>query len=91
TLFVPPEMPGVRTDSFIYSGYRISPYYDSMIAKMIVHADNRQNCIEKAKQAFRDLILEGVKTTIPFHLKMLDNIDFVTSQFDINFVDKLYA
>ncbi|MDR1611238.1 MAG: acetyl-CoA carboxylase biotin carboxylase subunit [Planctomycetota bacterium] len=91
SLFVPPELAGVRTDSFIYSGYRIPPYYDSLIAKLIVHADNRHNCIELAKQAFRDLILEGVKTTVPFHLKMLDTIDFATSQFDINYVDKLYG
>lgn len=90
-LFVQPESPGVRTDSFIYSGYRVSPYYDSMIAKLIVHAENRQSCIEKAKMALREFMLEGVKTTIPFHLAMLENIAFVNAEFDINFVDKLYS
>ncbi len=90
-IFVPPEAEGVRTDSFIYSGYRITPYYDSMIAKLIVHGENRQDCIEKAKQALRDTILEGISTTIPFHLNMLENVQFVKSEFDINFVDKLYS
>ncbi|MCD8351709.1 MAG: acetyl-CoA carboxylase biotin carboxylase subunit [Planctomycetaceae bacterium] len=90
-LFITPEAPGVRTDSFIYSGYRITPYYDSMVAKLIVHAENRAQCIEKSKMALRELILEGVKTTIPFHLAMLENIAFVNSDFDINFVDKLFA
>ena len=90
-LFVQPEASGVRTDSFIYSGYRVTPYYDSMIAKLIVHAENRQACIEKSKNMLREFILEGVKTTIPFHLAMLENIAFVNSDFDINFVDKLYS
>lgn len=90
-IFVPPEAEGVRTDSFIYSGYRITPYYDSMIAKLIVHGENRQDCIQKAKQALRDTILEGINTTIPFHLNMLENVQFVKSEFDINFVDKLYS
>ncbi|MCD8139428.1 MAG: acetyl-CoA carboxylase biotin carboxylase subunit [Planctomycetaceae bacterium] len=91
SLFITPETPGVRADSFIYSGYRITPYYDSMVAKLIVHADSRAQCIEKSKMALRDFILEGVKTTIPFHLAMLENIAFVNSDFDINFVDKLFA
>ncbi|MCL2001181.1 MAG: acetyl-CoA carboxylase biotin carboxylase subunit [Planctomycetes bacterium] len=90
TLFVQPEGPGVRTDSFIYSGYRISPYYDSMIAKLIIHAENRSACIEKAKIALREFILEGIKSTIPFHLVMLENNAFVNADFDIHFVDKLY-
>jgi acetyl-CoA carboxylase biotin carboxylase subunit len=91
SLFITPEAPGVRTDSFIYSGYRVTPYYDSMLAKLIVHAENRAQCIEKSKMALKDFILEGVKTTIPFHLAMLENIAFVNSDFDINFVDKLFA
>ena len=90
-LFVPAELPGVRTDSFVYSGYRITPYYDSMIAKIIVLADDRESCIARSKQALKDTILEGVKTTIPFHLMMLENNAFVNSEFDINFVDKLYS
>ncbi len=91
TLFVQPEIDGTRTDSFVYSGYRVTPYYDSMIAKLIVHAPSRAECIEKSKMALKDFMLEGVKTTIPFHQMMLENIAFVNSDFDINFVDKLYS
>jgi len=91
SLFVAPEDQGVRTDSFIYSGYNVTPYYDSMIAKLIVHAENRAACIEKSKRALREFLLEGVKTTIPFHMAMLENSAFVNADFDINFVDKLYS
>jgi acetyl-CoA carboxylase biotin carboxylase subunit len=91
SMFIQPEGSGARTDSFIYSGYRVTPYYDSMIAKLIVHAETRGECIDKAKSALREFIIEGVKTTIPFHLAMLENIAFVNADYDINFVDKLYS
>ncbi|MDR1518858.1 MAG: acetyl-CoA carboxylase biotin carboxylase subunit [Planctomycetota bacterium] len=90
TLFVPPEGEGIRTDSFMYSGYRVTPYYDSLLAKLIVRADNRAACIEKSRNALREFFLEGVKTTIPFHILILENNAFVQSDFDINFVDRLY-
>ncbi|MDR1534246.1 MAG: acetyl-CoA carboxylase biotin carboxylase subunit [Planctomycetota bacterium] len=91
TLFVPPEGAGIRTDSFMYSGYRVTPYYDSLLAKLIVHAGSRADCLEKSRSALREFILEGVKTTIPFHLSMLENNAFVQSEFDIDFVDRLYG
>ncbi|MDR3077631.1 MAG: acetyl-CoA carboxylase biotin carboxylase subunit [Planctomycetota bacterium] len=91
SLFVPPEGPGIRTDSFIYSGYRVTPHYDSLVAKLIIQAGSRTECLEKSRRALREFILEGIKTTIPFHLAMLDNNAFVKSEFDINFVDKQYA
>jgi acetyl-CoA carboxylase biotin carboxylase subunit len=91
SLFIPPELEGVRTDSFVYSGYSITPHYDSMIAKLIVRSENRAETIKLAKHAFRDIILEGLPTTIPFHTKMLENGAFLKSDYDINFVDKLYS
>jgi acetyl-CoA carboxylase biotin carboxylase subunit len=90
-LFVPPEGPGIRTDSFVYSGYRVTPHYDSLLAKLIVHAGNRDECLEKSRSALREFILEGIRTTIPFHLSMLENNAFVHSEYDINFVDRLYG
>ncbi len=81
----------MRTDSFIYSGYTVTPHYDSMVAKLIIHAEDRLKCIEKAKKTLREFIFEGVKTTIPFHLKMLESTAFVSGDFDINFVDRLYS
>ncbi|MDR2392330.1 MAG: acetyl-CoA carboxylase biotin carboxylase subunit [Planctomycetota bacterium] len=91
SLFVPPEGPGVRTDSFVYSGYRVTPHYDSLLAKLIVHAGNRAECLEKSRHALKEFILEGIRTTIPFHLSMLKNNAFVHSDYDINFVDRLYG
>jgi acetyl-CoA carboxylase biotin carboxylase subunit len=88
SLFVPPEADGVRTDSFIYSGYRVPPNYDSMIAKLIVHAPTREQAIEKGKRALKDLLLEGVRTTIPFHRKLLEHHRFVRADYDINFVEQ---
>lgn len=91
SLFVPPEGPGLRTDSFIYSGYRVTPYYDSMIGKLIVHAPDRAQCIQKSKAALQDFILEGPPSTIAFHKAMLDNKAFVNAEYDINYVDRLIS
>jgi acetyl-CoA carboxylase biotin carboxylase subunit len=74
----------------MYSGYQVTPYYDSLLAKLIVQAGDRTACIEKSRNALREFFLEGVKTTIPFHISMLENNAFVQTNFDINFVDRLY-
>ena len=87
-LFVAPELAGVRTDTFVYSGYRIPPYYDSLIAKIIVHAPARPEAIALAKRALKDCLLEGVKTTLPFHRQMLENADFARGDYDINFIER---
>lgn len=89
-LFIPPTGEGIRVDTMVYSGYRIPPYYDSMIAKLIVHGKDRREAIERAKVALSEFLLEGVKTTIPFHRELLGNIDFVNSKYDINFVANRY-
>jgi acetyl-CoA carboxylase biotin carboxylase subunit len=67
---------GVRIDSHVYAGYTIPPYYDSMIAKVITIAQTREEAIAKMKRALSEFIIEGVKTTIPFHLKLLENEEF---------------
>jgi len=85
-LYVPPAHPGVRVDSFVYSGYRIPPNYDSMIAKLIVHGRDRADAIDRANRALGEMLVEGVKTTIPFHRKLLGHVAFVNNQYDINFV-----
>ncbi|MCX7934309.1 MAG: acetyl-CoA carboxylase biotin carboxylase subunit, partial [Planctomycetota bacterium] len=87
-LFVTPEAPHLRVDSALYSGYRIPPYYDSLIAKLIVHGANRAEAIERAKEALANIIVDGVHTTIPFHRKLLTQIQFVQNDYDINFVDQ---
>jgi acetyl-CoA carboxylase biotin carboxylase subunit len=67
---------GVRIDTHVYAGYTIPPYYDSMIAKVITIAQTREEAIAKMKRALSEFVIEGVKTTIPFHLKLLDNEEF---------------
>ncbi|WP_104689439.1 acetyl-CoA carboxylase biotin carboxylase subunit [Helicobacter felis] len=67
---------GVRLDTHVYAGYSVPTFYDSMIGKLIVHAPNRDQAILKMKRALKEFKVEGIKTTIPFHLSMLDNPDF---------------
>lgn len=78
---------GVRVDSHIYQSYMIPPYYDSLIAKLIVWDKNRNLAIKRAKRALEEFVIEGVKTTIPFHLKVLDDNNFISSNFDTSFLD----
>ena len=75
TLYAPPGGLGVRVDSAVYSGYTIPPTYDSMIAKLIVHAQSRPACIMRAERALDEFVIEGVKTTIPLQKKLLENTD----------------
>ena len=67
---------GVRVDTHVYSGYAIPPNYDSMIAKLIVTAQTREEAIAKMKRALEEFYIEGVKTTIPFHRQLLENEDY---------------
>ena len=76
TVFHPPGGHGVRLDTHAYSGYRIPPFYDSMIAKLIVTAPTREDAIKKMKRALEEFIIEGVKTTIPYHIQLLDDPNF---------------
>jgi len=68
-----PGGPGIRVDSHVYAGYRIPPYYDSLIAKIIAWAPSRAEAIARMERALRETVIEGVATTIPFHLRVLDN------------------
>ncbi len=68
-----PGGPGIRVDSHVYSGYRIPPNYDSLVAKIIAWAPTREQAIARMKRALTETVLEGIKTTIPFHLRVLDN------------------
>ncbi|PCN42656.1 acetyl-CoA carboxylase biotin carboxylase subunit [Brevibacillus laterosporus] len=78
---------GVRIDSAVYPGYPIPPYYDSMIAKVIVWGKTREEAIERMKRALQELMIEGVHTTIPFHLKLLEHDVFISGQFDTKFLE----
>ncbi len=80
---------GIRNDSHVYSGYVIPPYYDSLLGKLIVWGVDRNHAIARAKRAFEEFLVEGIKTTIPFHREVLENEDFITSNYDTSFIDKM--
>ena len=79
---------GVRVETHAYAGYRIPPYYDSMIAKLIVHAPTREEAIERMLRALDEFIVEGVKTTIPLHKKIMQSQLFRSGHFDTSFLEK---
>ncbi|MFK7953800.1 MAG: acetyl-CoA carboxylase biotin carboxylase subunit [Ekhidna sp.] len=78
---------GVRIDSHVYSGYTIPPYYDSMIGKLIVSAQTREEALIKMKRALEETVIEGIKTTIPFHLKMMEDEAFKSGNFTTKYLD----
>lgn len=87
-MYLPPGGLGVRIDSAMYSGYSIPPYYDSMVAKLITYADTREEAVAKMKRALGEFVIEGVFTTIPFHLKLMDHEVFKSGDFNTKFLEK---
>ncbi|ASS91863.1 MULTISPECIES: acetyl-CoA carboxylase biotin carboxylase subunit [Aeribacillus] len=86
-MYLPPGGPGVRIDSACYPGYSIPPYYDSMVAKLITHGATREEAIAKMKRALSEFVIEGVHTTIPFHLKLMDHEKFISGEFNTRFLE----
>lgn len=78
---------GVRVDSHIYAGYEIPPFYDSMIAKLIVTAQTREETLVRMKRALQEFVIEGIKTTIPFHIKLMDDKEFRAGNFTTAFLN----
>jgi len=91
TAFNLPGGPGVRVDTFVYSGYRVSPFYDSLIAKVIVHARTRDLAIARMKRALEAMVIEGIKTTIPLHLKIMDDPRFRAGDISTDFMEYFLA
>jgi acetyl-CoA carboxylase biotin carboxylase subunit len=90
TSFYQPGGPGTRVDTHIYASYEIPPYYDSLIAKLIVYGKDRDESIRRLKRALDEFVVEGVKTTIPFHKYVINTSEFLTGQFDTHFIEKIY-
>ncbi|CAH1210263.1 Biotin carboxylase [Paenibacillus plantiphilus] len=86
--YLPPGGLGVRVDSGAYPGYTISPHYDSMIAKLIVWGATREDAISRMKRALAEFAIDGIRTTIPFHMKLLNHPKFVDGDFDIKFLEE---
>src|SRR6266496_1198670 len=88
TTFNLPGGPGVRVDTYVYPGYRVPPFYDSMIAKVIVHARTRELAIARMRRALEAMVVEGIKTTIPLHLKIMDDPDFQAGNLSTRFLEE---
>ena len=87
TAFHAPGGHGVRIDTHVYAGYTIPSHYDSMIAKLIVTGRNRQQAIERMKRALDEFIIEGIKTTIPFHRQLMDHTDYIAGNYTTKFME----
>jgi acetyl-CoA carboxylase biotin carboxylase subunit len=83
-----PSGAGVRVDTAIYDGYFVPPYYDSLIAKVVVHSRSRGRAIARMRRALESMVVEGIKTTIPLHLKILNDPDFIAGNFSTRFMDR---
>jgi acetyl-CoA carboxylase biotin carboxylase subunit len=79
---------GVRVDSGLFAGASVPPFYDSMIAKLIVHGRNRNECLMRLKRALSEYVVEGVTTTIPLHEKLVNASDFVDGNYDIRWLEQ---
>jgi acetyl-CoA carboxylase biotin carboxylase subunit len=86
-----PGGPGVRVDTHIYTGYVVPPYYDSLIAKLLVSGRDREEAIIRSRRALSMLKVEGIKTSVPLHLRILDSEEFVTGRIDTHFMERFLA
>jgi len=82
---------GIRVDSGVYSGYRIPPYYDSLIGKLIVHGRNRVECMMRLRRALDEFVVDGVKTTLPLFQDLISNQDIANGDYDIHWLEKYLA
>ena len=87
TRFEPPAGPGVRVEAYVHSGSKISPYYDSMVAKLIVSGQDREECLARGRRALDEFVIEGIQTTLPFHRRVLDNEVFCAGEATTDFIE----
>ena len=88
SLWHSPGGPGIRIDSHIYSGYRVPPYYDSMIGKLIAHGANRETAVARMKNALTEIVIEGIKTNVPLHQEIFQHAAFQRGGTDIHYLEK---
>jgi acetyl-CoA carboxylase biotin carboxylase subunit len=88
TLWHSPGGPGIRVDSHVYSGYRVPPYYDSMIGKLIAHGTDRSNAIARMRNALSEIVVEGIKTNVPLHQEIFQHAAFRAGGTDIHYLEK---
>jgi acetyl-CoA carboxylase biotin carboxylase subunit len=90
-LYHAPGGMNVRVDSGLYAGYRVPPYYDSMIAKLIVYGTTRQGAMRRLRRALEEFVIEGIRTTIPLHQALLDEPDFQAGNYTIKWLEEWLA
>jgi acetyl-CoA carboxylase biotin carboxylase subunit len=83
-----PGGPGVRVDSHLYEGYTVPPHYDSLVAKIITHGADRSEAIARMRRALAETVIDGIETTIPFHLEILADPEFLAGRVDTRFVER---
>ncbi|HXI86726.1 MAG TPA: acetyl-CoA carboxylase biotin carboxylase subunit [Parvularculaceae bacterium] len=91
TYFHAPGGPGVRFDSAVYTGYRIPPFYDSMIGKLIVYGEDRPHCLARLRRSLKEIAITGVETTVPLFMNLLDEPDFQKGDYNIHWLEKWLA
>ncbi len=89
SLYHPPGGPNIRVDSYIYSTYQVPPYYDSLIGKIIAHAEDRKTVIARMRNALDEIVIDGIKTNVPLHHKILDNQQFKVGGTNIHFMETI--
>ncbi len=83
-----PGGPGVRVDSALYAGYRVPPYYDSLISKLIVYGATRNECLMRLRRALEEYVIDGIETTIPLHRRVIADTDFINGDYDIHWLER---
>jgi acetyl-CoA carboxylase biotin carboxylase subunit len=89
TIVEVPGGPGVRVDTAVFAGYQIPPFYDSMVGKLIVWGTDREEALARGRRALEEFRLEGIKTTIPLHLRLLDDEAFLSGQYHTGYLEGL--
>ena len=87
-VFHAPGGMGVRLDSHLYNGYKVPPYYDSLIAKLITFGDSREVAIARMKNALREVVIDGIKTTVPLHQSLMEDDAFIEGGQNIHYLEK---
>ncbi len=91
TFYHPAGGVGVRVDSAVYQGYKIPPYYDSLIGKLIVYGRTREECLKRLSRAVDEFVVDGVKTTLPLFQRLIKEPDIITGNYDIHWLEKFLA
>jgi acetyl-CoA carboxylase biotin carboxylase subunit len=83
-----PGGPGVRVDSALYPGYEVPPFYDSLVAKLVIYGGDREECLMRLRRALEEYVIDGIETTIPLHQRLLDSPEFRAGTYDIGWLER---